>query len=201
MSSGKLGIIGGSFDPIHIGHLHTAEFAYRQLQMDKIIFIPAYIAPHKIGMEFAAAADRYKMTELAVADYECFEVSDIELKRCGISYTYDTIMELKRMYPGADLHFIIGADSVPQLTSWHRIKELLSEVTFLAAERPGYNEVIDQAEALFGELGKQKIVPLAAPEMAVSSTAIRNLVLKGKSITGMVPKSVERYILDNGLYR
>ena len=98
MTVKKLGIIGGSFDPIHIGHLNSAEFVYKALGLDKVLFVPAYIAPHKIGMEFAAAEDRYRMTELAVEGCPYFEVSDVELKRSGISYTYDTVLELKAVF-------------------------------------------------------------------------------------------------------
>ena len=100
MTVKKLGIIGGSFDPVHKGHLSSAEFVYSTLNLDKVIFVPAFIAPHKIGLEFAPAADRYRMTELAVQDYPYFDVSDVELKRSGISYTYDTVLELKKAVSG-----------------------------------------------------------------------------------------------------
>ena len=144
MTVKKLGIIGGSFDPIHIGHLNSAEFVYKihighlnsaefvykALGLDKVLFVPAYIAPHKIGMEFAAAEDRYRMTELAVEGCHYFEVSDVELKRSGISYTYDTVLELKKQYPGYELYFIVGADSVPQLSTWHNIYGLQKKYCF-----------------------------------------------------------------------
>ena len=156
MTVKKLGIIGGSFDPVHKGHLSSAEFVYRTLNLDKVIFVPAFIAPHKIGLEFAPAADRYRMTELAVQDYPYFDVSDVELKRSGISYTYDTVLELKKQYPGYELYFIVGADSVPQLNTWNHIYELLNEVTFVAVARPGYAKAFARAREYFGGLGEEK---------------------------------------------
>ena len=95
MKSKNLGIMGGTFDPVHLGHLQTAKFIYEHLGLEKIIFVPAFIAPHKVGLEFAPAADRYRMTELATEPFPYFEVTDIELQRSGGSYTYDTVMELK----------------------------------------------------------------------------------------------------------
>ena len=134
METKKLGIMGGTFDPVHYGHLQTAEFIAKHCSLEKIIFIPAYIAPHKVGLEFAPAKARYEMTKLAVAEYPNFIVSDIEIKRSGVSYTYDTVEEIKKLYPEHELYFIIGADSVPTLNTWHRIKDLLREVTFIRSE-------------------------------------------------------------------
>ena len=111
----KLGILGGTFDPIHTGHIKSAQAVYEQLGLEKVLFIPAYIPPHKLDQEFAHAADRYNMTVLATEPYTYFDVSDIELKRSGVSYTIDTMTELKKLYPEYELYFIIGADSVPQL--------------------------------------------------------------------------------------
>ena len=201
MTVKKLGIIGGSFDPIHKGHLSSAEFVYRTLNLDKVLFVPAYIAPHKIGMEFATAADRYRMTELAVKDCPHFAVSDVEIKRSGISYTYDTVLELKKQYPDYELYFIVGADSVPQLNTWHNIYGLLQEVTFVAVARPGYAEAFARACEDFGGLGEEKILLLKMPELAVSSTDIRERVKTGAAIDGMVPEAVRDYILQKGLYR
>ncbi len=201
MTIKKLGVIGGSFDPIHKGHLSSADFVCRTLKLDKVLFVPAYIAPHKIGMEFAAAEDRYRMTELAVQGQPCFEVSDVELRRSGISYTYDTVLELKKQYPGCEMYFIIGADSVPQLSTWHNIYELLQEVTFVAVARPGYAEAFAEARKYFGGLGEEKIMLLKMPELAVSSTDIRERVKNGEPVDGMVPEAVRDYIMQKGLYR
>ena len=201
MKSKKLGIMGGTFDPVHLGHLQTAKFIYEHLGLEKIIFVPAFIAPHKVGLVFAPAADRYRMTELATEPYPYFEVTDIELQRSGVSYTYDTVMELKARYPEYELYFIIGADAVPMLNTWHRIRELLAEVTFIAADRPGYGQTIDKVCEFFGEPAKNKIILLDTPEVDISSTGIRERVRRGLSIKGLVPESVEKYILEEHLYQ
>ena len=201
MKSKKLGIMGGTFDPVHLGHLQTAKFIYEHLGLEKIIFVPAFIAPHKVGLEFAPAADRYRMTELATEPYHYFEVTDIELQRSGVSYTYDTVMELEARYPEYELYFIIGADAVPMLNTWHRIRELLAEVTFIAADRPGYGQTIDKVCEFFGEPAKNKIILLDTPEVDISSTGIRERVRRGLSIKGLVPESVEKYILEEHLYQ
>ncbi|MGE4588352.1 MAG: nicotinate-nucleotide adenylyltransferase [Acidaminococcaceae bacterium] len=198
----RIGIIGGSFDPIHKGHLETAEFVYQQLGLEKIIFIPAYIAPHKIGMEYALAEHRYQMTLLAIQDNPHFCVSDIELKRKGVSYTYDTIAALHEYYgDGYELYFIIGADSVAELDTWIKVREIMALCTFVAATRPGFAPEVKKVIEYFGELGRTKIKWLNTPEMDISSTDIRQRVQDNCSITGLVPAQVEEYIHQKGLYR
>lgn len=196
----KLGILGGTFDPIHTGHICSAQAVYEQLDLEKVLFIPAYIPPHKMGQEFAHAADRYNMTVLATEAYPYFDVSDIELKRSGVSYTIDTMIELKELYPDYELYFIIGADSVPQLHTWDRIYDLFDIVTFAAAYRPGYSNVIETACEQLGNIAREKIVLLDTPEYAVSSTEIRKRIREGKSLKGLVPEAVEEYIKKNQLY-
>lgn len=193
--------MGGTFDPIHFGHLRTAEFVYKHLKLEKIIFVPAFIAPHKVGLEFAPAIDRYRMTELAIRENNFFEVNDVELRRCGVSYTYDTVLELKKQYPDYEFYFIIGADSVPMLNTWHKIRELLQEVTFIAADRPGYGQTINKVCEFFGADAKNKIILLETPEVDISATDIRERVKAGRSIAELVPESVEKYILQEKLYR
>ncbi len=198
----KIGIIGGSFDPIHNGHLKTAEFVYQQLGLEKMIFIPAFIAPHKIGMEYAPAEHRYQMTLLATQGNPHFCVSDIELKRKGVSYTYDTIAALHGYYgDGYDLYFIIGADSVAELDTWTKVREIMGLCTFVAATRPGFAPEVQKVIEYFGELGKTKIKWLNTPEMDISSTDIRQRVQDNCSINGLVPAEVEEYIYQKGLYR
>ena len=112
MTGEGLGILGGTFDPIHIGHLRIAEAVYERIALEQIIFIPAFVPPHKVGQDYAPAEHRYAMTELAVKPYPHFIVSDMELRRSGVSYTIDTLRELRQIYPDKELYFIIGADSV-----------------------------------------------------------------------------------------
>lgn len=198
----KLGIIGGSFDPVHNGHLRTADVVYEKLGLEKIIFIPAYIAPHKVGLEFAQATDRYKMTELAIRHNKHFSVSDIELKRQGISYTYDTVLALKKEYGDMyELYFVIGADSVPELDTWHKVREIMSICTFVAATRPGFAPTVEKVIKYFGELGKNRIKWMDTPEMDISSTDIRHRIQTNTSIEGLVPAEVAEYIYQKGLYR
>lgn len=194
------GILGGSFDPIHNGHILLAQEVRDRLQLEKVIFIPAYVAPHKIGQSFASAADRFAMTALAVEGINDFSVSDMELKRGSVSYTVDTMLELRKMYPRQEFYFIIGADSVPQLKTWNRIEELFSLVKFAAVYRPGYEDVLDRAREDFGRQA-ERIVMVHTTEYDVSSTAIRQKVQAGQSISDMVPAAVAEYIEKNGLYR
>ena len=197
----RLGILGGTFDPIHIGHLEIAKSIYEQLHLEKIIFIPAYIAPHKVGQDFAPAMDRYIMTKLAIDPYPYFTVSDMELKRSGVSYTYDTLVELHKIYPEHEFFFIIGADSVTGLHTWHRYQEMFELTTFVGAERPGYdNSAIVQAVKNLGKRAEEKIMLLDTPENSISSTSIREKIRKGESLNGLVPQTVEAYILEHKLY-
>lgn len=200
MATKKLGILGGTFDPIHNGHICLAQAIYEAMQLERVIFIPAYIAPHKIGQDFAPAADRYNMTVLATQGYPYFCVSDMEIKRSGVSYTIDTVREMQRLHPDYELYFIIGADSVPMLHTWHKIDELLELVTFVAAGRPGYSHVIDAAAAKLGQIAYDKIKLLPTPEYAVSSTEIRQRIRTGAGLVDLVPVAVEQYIKEHDLY-
>lgn len=200
MKKKRLGILGGTFDPVHNGHIYSAQAVYEHMQMEKVIFIPAYIAPHKVGQDFAPAEDRYKMAEIAVADYPYFEVSDLELKRSGISYTIDTVTELEKLYPDYELYFVIGADTIPLLHTWNRIDELLKKVTFVAADRPGYTQAIDEECRSLGDIAREKIIMLNTPEYEVSSTVIRQRIKNGAGLQGLVPPRVEEYIKEHNLY-
>ena len=200
MAGGRLGILGGTFDPIHMGHLQMAEAVYRRMALAQVLFIPAYVPPHKVGMYFATAQERYAMTELAVADYPYFAVSDMELRRSGVSYTIDTLRELRRLYPSRELYFIIGADSVAQLHTWHNIEEMLELITFVAAGRPGYEGVMEQVARRLGQRARERIILLDTPEYDISSTDIRARIAGRASLAGLVPQAVEKYIYRHGLY-
>lgn len=200
MSKRKLGVIGGTFDPIHIGHLQLAQSVYEHMGLEKVLFVPAYIAPHKLGQRFAPAEDRYEMTRLAVQDKPHFNLTDMELRRSGVSYTIDTVKELKTLYTDCELFFIIGEDTVTQLHTWHRVRELLQMVTFVAAGRPGYDGVMELVEKNLGVAAVKKIILLDTPEYDVSSTKIREYLRCGKALTGLVPSAVESYIRQRGLY-
>ncbi len=201
MTGKGLGILGGTFDPIHLGHLHMAEAVYSQIPLDEIVFIPAYVPPHKLGQDYAPAQHRYAMTKLAVQGYEHFAVSDIELVRSGVSYTVDTLRELHRLHPGRQLYFIIGADSLAQLHTWNSIEEMLQLAIFIAAGRPGYEGVMEEVVQNLGAEAAKNIILLHTPQYDISSTEIRTRLHEGRALAGLVPPQVEAYIREHNLYQ
>ena len=198
----RVGILGGTFDPIHVGHLMTAEAVRDEYHLDKVIFIPAAVPPHKQNQDVTEAMHRYVMTVLATCSNPNFEVSDIEMNRPGPSYTIDTIRELlERFGEDTEFYFITGADAIQEIHTWDRIEELLEMCHFIGASRQGCLPDVNQIKASFGELGKRKIHRLETPELEISSTDIRNRIKKGYSIKYIVPTAVEQYIYKQGLYR
>ncbi len=200
MAKRRIGILGGTFDPIHIGHLVTADYVMQQLSLEKVIFIPTGQPPHKIG-KVAPARDRYIMTILATSDNPAFNVSDIEVEREGLSYTIDTLMLLHEEY-GDDttFYFIVGTDAVAEIPSWEKAHGLLSFCHFVAATRPGFASSVEKAIAFFGKEGEGQIHQIDTPELEISSTDIRDRVRGGRSFKYIVPASVELYIKKEGLY-
>ncbi len=215
----KLGILGGTFNPIHYGHLAAAEEVRNRLTLDRILFIPSSLPPHKLDEEVPQAVHRMEMVRLAVAENPAFEPSDIEIKRGGRSYTIDTIEELLRMHPQSELYFITGLDSFLEIQTWHRWQNLLALCKFVVLSRPGYRFVdlakIDflksaarELDGLENGLRKQAAVHSGAfaiylemiPLYDISSTDIRRRVKEGKSIKYLLPDSVENYIIKNKLY-
>lgn len=198
----KIGIMGGTFDPIHVGHLVTAEAVRNEYGLDRVLFIPAANPPHKQGQEVTPAMHRYIMTAMATYSNPYFHVSSLELDRPGPSYTIDTIYELKRVYgKNTELFFITGADAIQEIPTWDRIEELLGLCQFIAATRQGCLPSVDNIKEYFGKLGKTRIHRLTTPELEISSTDIRERIKTGNSIKYIVPESVEHYILKEGLYR
>lgn len=201
MLNGKIGIIGGTFDPIHHGHLIAAQWAKEELNLDKVIFIPAANPPHKEGQEILDEKYRYIMVSLAIKDNPHFTVSDHEIQRGGKSYTIDTLKHFKKVYPDSELLFIMGLDSLLSLDTWKDVEGLMQLCTFVAATRPGYD--IDKSEKIFEKLPpgiKDKIIFLEIPELEISSTLIRDRVRQGKSIKYLVPEVIEQYIYENNIY-
>lgn len=195
----KIGILGGTFDPIHLGHIATADFILRAIGLDKVIFVPANTPPHKMET-MATAKDRYVMTELATCNNPNFFVSDIEIKRSGLSYTVDTVRELKDFYGNrVELYFIVGSDVIDELDKWERFEDLLEMCSFIAATRPGFT--MDKVLERFGKLGERNIHFLNTPELDISSTDIRYRARNNISIKYIVPTSVEQYILKHNLYK
>ncbi|NLI13416.1 MAG: nicotinate-nucleotide adenylyltransferase [Peptococcaceae bacterium] len=197
-----LGVMGGTFDPIHYGHLVAAEGARHSLSLERVIFIPAGSPPHKPGYFISEPRDRYTMTCLAVASNSFFEASTLEVDRPGPSYTIDTIHALKQLYPEHQIYFITGADALLEILTWKAFEELLTICRFVAATRPGYrlSELQSKLNQLPGNL-KQNILCMEVPALAISSTDIRQRVREGRPIKYLLPESVEEYVLKKHLYR
>lgn len=197
----KYGIFGGSFNPIHYGHLMICEYIKEEMGLDKVIFIPTGNPPHKeIGV---SAEDRYEMVKLAISPNPDFEISDIETTRVKLSYTVDTIRELKKIYKEEKLYFLIGLDSLFQLKTWKKIGDLSQEIEFVVALRPGYidkeeiNREIDFLRENFGT----RINLIKTPLYEISSTDLRDRIHEGKSLRYLIPKKVLDYIEESGFYK
>jgi nicotinate-nucleotide adenylyltransferase len=192
----KVGIMGGTFDPIHIGHLVAAECAGEGAGLDEIWFLPTNVPPHKSHKPLASAEQRWEMVNLAIAGNPCFRANDIELKREGTSYTIDTVIALSEAYPGYAFHYIIGADMVMYLPSWHRIGDIVRRISFIGLRRPGFDIQLGKLPPAIG--GKVSLV--AMPELEISSTAIRERLQEALSVRYLLPEPVRTYIEEKRLY-
>ncbi|MCH4167184.1 MAG: nicotinate-nucleotide adenylyltransferase [Megasphaera sp.] len=196
----RLGIMGGTFNPIHLGHLMIAEEARQQFHLDRILFIPSYSTPNK-KINGATAQQRLTMVRLATADNPYFAVSDMEMRRKGNSYTVDTLRFLNQMYGQSYiLYFISGTDTIQDLPNWYHPEEILQLCQFIGATRPDGTEAIGPVIAHFGELGRH-ILKLTVPTMEISSTDLRRRIHSGLSVRYMMPPAVVEYIKKNGVYQ
>lgn len=199
----NVGLMGGTFDPVHLAHLVMAEAALQQHGLDKVIFVPTGLPPHKQGKPITPAEHRYNLVALATATNPRFEVSRIELERGGLSYTVDTVEEMRRrLPPGAGIFFITGTDAILQVESWHRPERLFELCRFIAAQRPGYprqlaHDGLRRLEQRYG----QTIFEVDSPVLDISSSDLRRRTADGRSIKYLVPEAVEAYIQKHGLYR
>ena len=198
----KIGIMGGTFNPIHNGHLVLAQCAYRQFHLDRILVIPNRLPVYKESSELLAPDLRSEMIRLAIKDYPYMSFSDIELKRSGPTYSIDTIRELHRLHPDAQLYFIIGGDSLVHFREWREYSSLLRECAFLCASRPGADlQVLHTArEELLLEIPEARISFLNVPMMNISSTEIRNAIREHQSTAEWTPAEVRAYIDAHQLY-
>ena len=193
--SPRVGIFGGPFDPIHVGHLIVAERERDLLRLDRVRFVPARVPPHKTAA-VASAEHRFRMTSLAVEDNASFEASDLELQREGPSYTVETLRALRAEAPADARHYLLlGADSARDLEQWKDHDVLLEDATVVVFERPGTG----QAD-LPSSVGRRTKF-LSTPRLEISSTEIRRLVRDGATVRYLVPAPVEAYIRSEGLYR
>ncbi|MEN3239564.1 nicotinate-nucleotide adenylyltransferase [Fructilactobacillus sanfranciscensis] len=189
MEQKKIGILGGTFNPIHLGHLIMAEQALSQLKLDKVLFMPDYLPPHIDHKDTIDAFDRINMIKLAIANNSNFKLETIEVDRGGKSYSFDTMVQLTKNHPNNDYYFIIGGDMVEYLPKWYRINDLLKMVTFVGVKRLG-----NKAETEY------PVKWISSPLIDISSTYVRNSILHHRDLRYLVPNQVLNYIKENGLY-
>lgn len=212
----RLGLFGGTFNPIHYGHLRSAEEVCEALNLDRLWFIPAGTPPHKAGQGITPFAVRLEMTRLAVGDHPVMEVSDLEGRRPGRSYSIETLRQIRReMGPTWELYFILGLDAVLEIATWKDYQDLFTLSHFVVLDRPGYDrsrleevlltEVQPHFRPLQGERGFQhpaghKVLFQETTLLNISGTCIRNLVRRGRSVRYLLPEAVRRYIINHKLY-
>lgn len=200
----RIGILGGTFDPVHYAHLAIAEEAYYALSLARVLFVPAGQPPHKPEEYITPVQQRLAMLQLALATNAHFALSLVDIQRTGPTYTVDTLKLLRQeLGAQAKLYFIIGADSLKDLPDWHEPAGILAQATIVALRRPGYVEVSGQREQLIARLPalKQRLITLEGPRLAISSTDLRQRVAEGRPTKYQMPEAVEEYILQQGLYR
>ena len=186
----KVGILGGTFDPIHIGHLIAASSVYEALDLDTVVFIPAGDPWQKRDRELSSGEQRLEMVKLAIDGNERFQVSDIEIKRSGPTYAIDTVREWKKLNPADELFWIVGSDALSGIPSWHEWESFVSEVTIVAVNRVGQNDPVPF-----------DFVSVEMPEVRISATELRERFTEKLDTQYLVPQKVNQYISDQGLYQ
>jgi nicotinate-nucleotide adenylyltransferase len=194
----RLGVMGGTFDPIHYGHLLTAEEALQQFELDQVVFVPTGLPWMKVHEDVSSGQDRYLMTVIATASNPRFSVSRIDVDRGGPTYTIDTLRTLQTEAPDAELFFITGADAMLEIFHWKDPEEILELAHFIAATRPGYDLARFEAEASTHD---PRVSVMNIPALAISSTDIRGRVREQRPIRYLVPEGVKSYVEKAGLYR
>lgn len=190
----RIGILGGTFDPVHRGHLHLAREAKKKLRLDRILFIPAYLAPNKVRVrkEITPAGIRYEMVRRAISGFPSYKLLDIEIRKKRKVHTIETLRALKRMCPGRHEFFLLtGGDNLSILKTWKDVKGIKRLAHFVIARRPGYRKT----------KVPKGIVWLSIPPLAISASGIRNCAREGKRIGSWVPREVETFIRKNKLYQ
>lgn len=189
----RRGLLGGTFDPVHRGHLHAAREIARSAHLDRVLLIPAGMPWQKSNRHISPADDRLAMLALAVDGDELFEVSDIDVRRNGPTYTIDMITELKAIYPDDDLVLIIGSDIVPRLSSWHRYEEVIAQIEIVVCTRPEFPLDLSGLPD-----GRFSIVDISA--LPISSSGVRAMIQNGLDASDLLPSGVMTYINDHDLY-
>lgn len=198
----KIGICGGTFDPIHLGHLAVAELVRSEYNLDKVLFIPSGMPPHKNLDNVTAPIHRLNMVKCAVSSNPFFEAVALEVERSGYTYTIDTLKELRGLYPeGTEFYYIIGADVVMDLLSWKNAPEVFKLTNFIAVMRPGFsNEAFNERLVFLRSKYEMNISSYQIPLLDISSTFVRDRIKEKKSVKYIVDRDVEEYIIENHLY-
>ena len=190
-----IGVLGGIFDPVHFGHLAIARLACDFFHLDKIVFIPAGVPPHKQTTVTASPEHRLAMLERALAPLPEASIWDREITSTEISYTVDTLVKLREVYPGCPLFFVVGADNLREIPTWHRYRELLDMITLCVTDRPGFSMEVPAV------LAGARIETFPSPSWGLSSTQLRAYLAEGYRCRYLLPDTVCEYISDNALYR
>lgn len=185
----KIGLLGGTFDPPHLGHLIVAEEVKQTLDLTEIWFLPNHIPPHKQDKQISSGKDRLEMLKRALSGNDSFKIETMELNREGPSYTIDTVLELQRLYSKVEFYFIIGADMVEYLPKWYQIDVLIERLKFVGVKRPGY-----KLQTTY------PIIEVEVPEIGISSSFLRDRIKNKLNTKYYLPKSVEKYIEENQIY-
>jgi nicotinate-nucleotide adenylyltransferase len=195
----RIGLLGGTFDPIHNGHLQLAERVLSLLNISRVFFIPTGKSPHKQDRDIVSKNHRRNMVSLALKDYPFFALCDIEIKSPRVSYTIDTISALKKLYPEDEFFFIIGTDAFSRLSTWKEPEQLLALCHFVVVPRIG--TPFSRLPSLPALQGKMQVTYLAMPPVRVSASEIRKRIREKKNVDALLPKTVISYIMKEGIYR
>jgi nicotinate-nucleotide adenylyltransferase len=204
----RIGLYGGSFDPVHQGHLIVAECCREQARLDKVLFLPAAVPPHKQDRPLAEAAHRVEMLKLAIGGHPAFAVSTDEIDRGGVSYTVDTLARLEAAHPADELLLILGPDALADLPTWREPATILARAEIIAVEREGVDDIsaivaTPKLAALLGPERAQRIVEtrVTCPAIGIRASDLRAAIAAGRSIRYRTPRAVEQYIAAHGLYQ
>ena len=194
----RIALFGGTFDPVHYGHLRLAEEAREAAGLERVLFVPAHTSPFRLQEPLSESRHRLLMTRLAIADNPAFEASDIEIQRGGVSYTVDTVMTLRAMYPDAELYLIMGADTLQGFMSWYRPEAIVKECHLLVGVRPRYD--LQAALEHLPDAIRARVQPVPMTPLDISARDLRQRIRAGRSIRYLTPPNVIEYIQQHRLY-